>query len=81
MIYIVDIDGTICHEIFLPSGNKDYKNHKPIYDRIEKINKLYEQGDEIHYWTARGSKSGIDYTELTQVYIIYSYWFGGCFII
>ena len=65
MIYIVDIDGTICHEVFLPSGSKDYKNHNPIYDRIEKINKLYEQGDEIHYWTARGAKSGIDYTELT----------------
>jgi len=65
MIYIVDIDGTICKEVFLPTGKKDYANHKPMKDRIEKVNKMFDEGHEIHYWTARGATSGIDYTELT----------------
>ena len=65
MIYIVDIDGTICKEVFLPTGKKDYANHEPIQDRIEKVNKMFDEGHEIHYWTARGAVSGIDYTELT----------------
>ena len=65
MIYIVDIDGTICKEVFLPNGKKDYANHEPMKDRIEKVNKMFDEGHEIHYWTARGATSGIDYTELT----------------
>ncbi len=66
MIYIVDIDGTICKEIFLSNGKKDYKNHVPMQDRIDKVNKMFDEGHEIHYWTARGATSGIDYTELTK---------------
>ena len=65
MIYMIDIDGTICKEIFLSNGKKDYANHEPMYDRIEKVNKMFDKGHEIHYWTARGATSGIDYTELT----------------
>ena len=26
---------------------------------------MFDEGHEIHYWTARGATSGIDYTELT----------------
>ena len=37
-----------------------------MLNRIEKINKLFKQGNEIHYWTARGSGSGIDWSELTK---------------
>jgi hypothetical protein len=33
--------------------------------RIEKINSLYEEGHTIIYWTARGSVTGLDWTELT----------------
>jgi len=66
MKYMVDIDGTICKEIFLPDGKKDYANHQPMQERIAKINKLYDEGHEIHYWTARGATSGIDYTLLTK---------------
>lgn len=51
MIYIVDIDGTICNT----SGN-DYENAEPIYKNIEKINKLYDDNVVI-YWTARGTSS------------------------
>lgn len=57
----VDIDGTICQT----NGN-DYKNSIPIYKNIKKINELYNSGNIIIYWTARGMKSGLDYTELTK---------------
>lgn len=61
MKYIVDIDGTIC-----TNTNGDYSNAQPILYRIDYFNKLYNQGHEIHYWTARGGNSGLDHTELTK---------------
>ena len=61
MIIYVDIDGTICH-----TKGSDYENSKPRYDQIEKINKLYNEGHEIVYWTARGSGSGIDWSRHTK---------------
>lgn len=64
MIYIVDIDETIC-DTPMKDGARDYENSTPILCRIAKINKLYDQGHTVKYWTARGSSSGIDWTELT----------------
>lgn len=61
MKYIIDIDGTICI-----SYNSDYPNAQPILHRINYFNTLYDQGHEIHYWSARGGNSGIDWTELTN---------------
>tara|TARA_B100001057_G_scaffold83975_1_gene79773 strand:+ start:7672 stop:7965 length:294 start_codon:yes stop_codon:yes gene_type:complete len=61
MIYYVDID----HTIFDTQG-MDYEGSKPILDRIEKINKLYDEGHTIVYWTARGSGSGKDWSEVTK---------------
>ena len=49
MIYIFDIDGTICN-----NTNSDYENAEPFRDRIEKNNKLYDEGNTIIYHTARG---------------------------
>lgn len=60
MKYIVDIDGTICN-----NTNGDYANARPYLNRIQHFNQLLEQGHEIHYWTARGSSSGLDWTALT----------------
>lgn len=60
MIYIVDIDNTICY-----TTQSDYINSKPFYDRIAKINQLYDDGHIIIYWTARGATSGKDWTSLT----------------
>jgi hypothetical protein len=60
MKYIVDIDNTICE-----TQGGDYANSKPLLDRIAKINALYDSGHEIHYWTARGSNSGIDWLYFT----------------
>lgn len=48
--YVIDIDGTICTSV----TNGDYSSALPIYDRICKINKLYDKGNYIIYLTARG---------------------------
>jgi len=52
MIYIVDIDGTICK---LSDGN--YLNCEPLIERIDKINGLFVEGHTIIYATARGMGS------------------------
>ena len=65
MIYIVDIDQTICLTPMVDGKNR-YDLSIPFPQRIDKINKLYDQGHIINYWTARGSGSGIDWTELTN---------------
>lgn len=55
MNYFVDIDDTICYCDSL----EDYPHGaKPIAENIDKINKLYDQGHTIVYWTARGGAHG-----------------------
>jgi len=61
MIVYVDIDNTICKTI-----KTDYAGASPLRDRIEKINHLYDMGNTIVYWTARGSVTGEDWSELTK---------------
>lgn len=61
MIYYVDIDETICHY----PHQREYDKAQPVPNNIEKINSLYEEGNTVVYWTARGSTTGIDWTELT----------------
>ena len=61
LTYVVDIDGTICNT---ERGN--YFSSKPIQERIDKINKLYDEGHKIIYYTARGYKSGVNWRELTK---------------
>jgi hypothetical protein len=62
MIIYVDIDETICKK----SEDLDYKNADPIVERISKINNLYDEGNTIIYWTARGTMTGIDWREVTE---------------
>jgi len=50
MKYIIDIDGTICTSTL----NGNYEEAIPIHSHIEKINKLYDEGNIIVYLTARG---------------------------
>ena len=50
MRYCIDIDGTIC----TPTIGRDYHKAEPWMDRIEVINKLYDEGHYIIYFTARG---------------------------
>tara|TARA_R110000851_G_scaffold296961_2_gene452172 strand:+ start:9073 stop:9408 length:336 start_codon:yes stop_codon:yes gene_type:complete len=60
-IALVDIDETIC---FYPKTRR-YDLGEPSQENIAKINKLYDEGWKIIYWTARGATSGIDYREHT----------------
>ena len=43
---------------------KDKKFYVMI-ENIKKANKLYDDGNTIVYWTARGATTGIDWTDLT----------------
>lgn len=61
MIY-VDIDETICFY----ENERKYKLAKPIKENIEKINNLFDTGNNITYWSARGSTTGIDWYDLTK---------------
>jgi len=60
----VDIDETIC--FYDGVDRLGYKNAIPNYDNIDKINKLYDEGNYIKYWTGRGIVSKVDYYELTK---------------
>lgn len=60
-IYCFDIDGTICSTI---DGN--YEDAKPYIARINQINSLHEEGNMIILFTARGTKTGIDWRQLTE---------------
>jgi len=69
-VIFVDIDGTICHyngENIKSAGVNaiDYTTAIPYYDRIEKINALYDKGNTVVYWTSRGSRSGLNWFQLT----------------
>ena len=57
----VDIDNTIAY-----TTGTDYENAKPMLERIKVINDLYDKGNNITYWTGRGTVSKIDFTELTK---------------
>ena len=62
MVIYIDIDDTICH-----SPNKpDYTNSTPIIENINKANQLYNEGHTIVYWTARGTQTGLDWSEVTK---------------
>ncbi len=63
MVYVFDIDGTICTLV----ENAQYQNAKPINERIEKVNELFKNGHIIKLFTARGSETGIDWTENTKL--------------
>ena len=80
MRYVVDIDGTIC----TPGETEEtrYTQALPIQDRIDKINRLYDEGHTVVYLTARGmgrhknnaDKAKEEFYELTEIQL--SLW--GC---
>ena len=67
MVIYVDIDDTIAD--FEVGANKtNYYLARPIPINIDKINKLYDEGNTIIYYTARSSVSvhkREEYTKLT----------------
>jgi len=61
MNIFVDIDNTICL-----TRDSDYENSEPIFENIAKINKLFDEGNTVVYYSARGRRSDIDWTEFTK---------------
>ena len=49
-VVLVDVDETICFY----SGKRRYDLAEPSEENIAKINKLYDEGWYVVYWTARG---------------------------
>jgi hypothetical protein len=57
----IDIDGTICQ-----TEGTNYEEAIPIRKNVAKVNRLFERGNRIVMWTARGAVSGIDWREVTE---------------
>lgn len=66
-VYQFDLDGTICTIEKGLKGLKLYEKATPIQSRIDKINKLYDQGDLIKIVTARGRQTDQDWREFTEM--------------
>tara|TARA_Y100000004_G_C8742363_1_gene338893 strand:+ start:33 stop:335 length:303 start_codon:yes stop_codon:yes gene_type:complete len=62
MIIYVDIDETIANT----PEDRNYSLSTPIVENIKKVNKYYDDGHTIVYWTARGSGTGLDWTKTTE---------------
>ena len=60
-VYCFDIDGTICTNT---DGN--YERAVPFDEVIQKVNRLYDMGHKIIFFTSRGNTTGIDWRELTE---------------
>jgi 2-polyprenyl-3-methyl-5-hydroxy-6-metoxy-1,4-benzoquinol methylase len=61
MIYCFDIDGTLC-----TNTEGDYERAEPDHSNIDRVNSLYQAGDRILLYTARGATTGIDWRSLTE---------------
>lgn len=60
--FVFDIDGVIA--TIVPGTN--YESAEPNIPMIKLINKLYDMGNEIVIFTARGYVTGIDWLEVTK---------------
>jgi hypothetical protein len=64
--YVFDLDNTLCITSKDSNGKWDYRKSTPIKDRIEKVNKLFQEGNYIIIETARGSSSKIEWYDFTK---------------
>ncbi|WP_167956035.1 acylneuraminate cytidylyltransferase [Anaerosporobacter faecicola] len=60
--FVFDIDGVIAKL----EPNNNYRLSEPNTPMIEVVNKLYEMGNQIILFTARGYVTGVDWKETTQ---------------
>lgn len=65
LIYVFDLDHTLCDLKKKSDGSWDYLNAAPYVDRIHYVNKLFELGHVIVIETARGSVSGLSWYKAT----------------
>ena len=61
MNYVFDIDGTLC-----TNTQGDYSKAKPFVKRIQKINELFDQGNRIILFTARGMGTNDNNVEIAK---------------
>jgi ribonucleotide monophosphatase NagD (HAD superfamily) len=61
MTYCFDIDGTICS-----NTDGEYEKAQPYAEAIRAVNALYQEGNTIYFYTARGSTTGIDWRATTE---------------
>jgi CMP-N,N'-diacetyllegionaminic acid synthase len=59
---VIDVDGVIAEAV----PDLDYRVARPLSANIARINALYDAGCEIVVYTARGSATGLDWSELTR---------------
>ena len=59
--WVFDIDGTLCS-----TDKSSYESCEPDDAMIALVNMLYDKGDFITLYTARGSTSGIDWCDFTE---------------
>jgi CMP-N,N'-diacetyllegionaminic acid synthase len=70
MIYVIDLDNTLCDTKKNKDGNWDYLGAKPFKSRIDRVNKLYDEGNRIIIETARGCVSKKNWYEQTYNQLI-----------
>lgn len=65
MIYVFDLDGTLCE-----TEGRNYAEAKPVTSRIDAVNRLYAEGHTIIVDTARGSVTGEDWWRRTFAQLV-----------
>jgi hypothetical protein len=60
--FVFDIDGVIA--TIVPTN--DYALAGPMVDNIKRLNRLYDAGNTIVLFTARGTVTGINWSDVTQ---------------
>jgi len=65
-VYCFDLDGTLCEIKKGPKGLKEYGKALPMWDRIKKVNQLYDEGHLIKIETARGRQTDQEWEEFTK---------------
>ena len=59
--YVFDLDNTLCDTLKNEDGRWRYFEAEPFRDRIEVVNKLFDEGHYIIIETARGCDSKINH--------------------
>lgn len=60
--FVFDIDGVIATIVL----TNDYAQAGPIPENIRRLNRLYEAGNTIILFTARGTVTGINWADVTK---------------
>ena len=64
-IFIIDIDGTVCENIMNEEGQERMLNALPIQNSINEVNRLYDEGHFICFFTARTD----EFKEVTEEWL------------